>query len=159
MTTPAKTPPPVGDKNYQFTVSRAESAAFETDGLREEFAYRDLGVSDATHGEIHAHIIKAKHLNGGHNGLHRHVVDFQFAMVLEGWVSFFYADHGEIKYQKGDTVTVPGNTMHELRDYSEDLELLEITIPAIYDTVKQDGSHMPTPGQKERIGERVAGAK
>jgi hypothetical protein len=107
MTTPAKTPWPVGDKDYDFTVSRAEGAAYETDGLREEFAYRDLGVSDATHGEVHAHIIKAKHLNGGHNGLHRHVVDFQFAMVLEGWVSFFYADHGEITYQKGDTVTVP----------------------------------------------------
>jgi hypothetical protein len=49
--------------------------------------------------------------------------------------------------------------MHELREYSEDLVLLEITIPAIYDTVKQAGSHMPTPGQKERVGERVAGAK
>jgi quercetin dioxygenase-like cupin family protein len=159
MSVSANTPQPAGDKNYDFTVSRAEGAEFETDGLREEFRYRDLGVADATHGEVHAHIIKAKHLNGGHNGLHRHVVDFQFAMVLEGWVSFFYADHGEIVYKKGDAVTVPGDTMHELREYSDDLELLEITIPAIYDTVKQDGSHMPTPGQKERIGERVAGAE
>lgn len=159
MTTPANTPKPVGDKDYDFTVSRADGAEFEPDGLREEFVYRDLGVADATRGEVHAHIIKAKHLKGGHNGLHRHVVDFQFAMVLEGWVSFFYADHGEIVYKKGDAVTVPGDTMHELREYSDDLELLEITIPAVYETVKKDGSHMPTPGQKERIGERVAGAE
>jgi len=147
-----------GDKDYDFTVSRAEGADYETDGLREEFTYRDLGVADATGGDIHAHITKAKHLNGGHNGLHRHVVDFQFAMVLEGWVSFFYKDHGEITYRKGDTVTVPGNTMHELREYSEDLELLEITVPAVYETVKEDGSHMPTPGQKARIEERTGGA-
>ena len=143
----------------RFTVSRASEDAYETDGLREEFVYRDLGAADATHGAFHAHIIKARHLRGGHNGLHRHVVDFQFALVLEGWVSFFYADEGEIVYRKGDAVTVPGGMLHELRDYSEDLALLEITSPAVYDTVREDGSRMPTPGQKERIGERVAAAR
>ena len=143
----------------RFTVSRASEGAFETDGLREEFVYRDLGTADATDGALHAHIIKARHLRGGHNGLHRHVVDFQFALVLEGWVSFFYADRGEIVYRKGDAVTVPGGMLHELREYSEDLELLEIASPAIYDTVREDGSRMPTPGQKERIGERLAAAR
>ncbi len=143
-------------RDRSLTVSRAADGAFETDGLREEFVYRDLGAADATHGGVHAHIIKARHLRGGHNGLHRHIVDFQFAMVLEGWVSFFYDGHGEILYRKGDAVTVPGGLLHELRDYSEDLELLEITSPAIYDTIREDGSRMPTPGQKERIGERLA---
>lgn len=158
MTATADRPTP-GGTNYDFTVSRADGADYETDGLREEFVYRDLGVADATHGDMHAHIIKAKHLEGGHNGLHRHVVDFQFAMVLEGWVSFFYKDRGEITYRKGDAVTIPGNTLHELREYSEDLELLEITMPAIYETVRQDGSSMPTPGQKARIGERIDAAE
>lgn len=143
-------------RTERFTVSRAKRAEYETDGLREEFLYRDLGVADATDGTVHAHIIKAKHLNGGHNGMHFHVVDWQFAMVLKGWVTFFYKDHGLIKYEAGDAVTVPGGTLHELRDYSEDLELLEITIPAVYDTVKADGTKMPTPGQKQRIEERSA---
>lgn len=152
-TTPVSAPP----KTSRFVVSRAEGADYETDGLREEFAYRDLGVADATEGTVHAHIIKAKHLNGGHNGLHRHVVDWQFAMVLQGWVTFFYEEHGLIKYGPGDAVTVPGNTLHELRDYSEDLELLEVTIPAVYDTIRADGSAMPTPGQKQRIQENAGG--
>lgn len=143
----------------RLTVSRAAGAAYETDGLREEFVYRDLGAADATGGEVHAHIVKAKHLRGGHNGMHRHVVGFQFAMVLEGWVSFFYEGHGEIVYRKGDAVTVPGGLLHELRDYSADLELLEIASPAIYDTVRENGEKMPTPGQKARIGERIAGAQ
>lgn len=141
--------------DYHFTVRRAEDAEFETDGLREEFVYRDLGVADATNGDIHAHLVRAKHLKGGHNGLHRHVVGFQFALILQGWVSFRYEGQGELRYEKGDAVTIPGNTLHELLEYSEDLELLEITMPAVYETVKADGSSMPTPGQKARIAERT----
>ncbi|MBL27846.1 MAG: cupin [Rhodospirillaceae bacterium] len=142
--------------DYKFVVSRAKGAEYETDGLREEFVYRDLGFADATLGNCHAHIIKAKHLHGGHNGLHRHVVNWQFAMVLKGWVSFYYRDRDEeIRYEEGDAVTIPGNTLHELREYSEDLELLEITSPAVYDTIKEDGTSMPTPGTKVRIDERV----
>ena len=146
-------------QGYQFVVSRSSGAEFETDGLREEFAYRDLGLADATHGDFHAHIIKARHLDGGHNGLHRHVVNLQFAMVLKGWVSFYYAEHGEVRYEQGDAVTIPGNTLHELRDYSENLELLELTGPAVYNTVRQDGSAMATPGQKARIEERTSATK
>ena len=141
----------------RFVVNHAQGAVYETDGLREEFVYRDLGVADATGGTVHAHVIRARHLEGGHNGMHRHVVDWQFAMVLKGWVTFFYEDHGLIRYDAGDAVTIPGGTLHELRDYSSDLELLEITIPAVYDTVRADGSAMPTPGQKERIRERTGG--
>lgn len=151
---PAKEP-----QEYRFVVSRSKGAEFETDGLREEFVYRDLGLADATHGDFHAHIIKARHLEGGHNGLHRHLVGLQFAMVLKGWVSFFYAEHGEVRYEQGDAVTIPGKTLHELRDYSEDLELLELTSPAVYGTVREDGSEMATPGQKVRIEERTAAAK
>ena len=146
-------------EGYQFVVSRSEGAEFETDGLREEFVYRDLGLADATNGDFHAHIIKARHLNGGHNGLHRHLVGLQFAMVLKGWVSFYYAEHGEFRYEQGDAVTIPGDTLHELRDYSEDLELLELTRPAVYNTVREDGSEMATPGQKVRIDERTAVGK
>ncbi len=146
-------------KAYRFVVSRSKGAKFESDGLREEFAYRDLGLAEASHGKFHAHIIKAKHLDGGHNGLHRHVVDLQFAMVLKGWVSFYYAEHGEIRYGQGDAVTIPGKTLHELRDYSEDLELLELTSPAVYKTVREDGSEMATPGQKVRIEERTTAIK
>ena len=148
-----------GPEEYQFVVSRSEGAEYETDGLREEFVYRDLGLADASHGDFHAHIIKAKHLNGGHNGLHRHLVGLQFAMVLKGWVSFYYEKHGEFRYEQGDAVTIPGNTLHELRDYSEDLELLELTSPAVYKTVRKDGTEMATPGQKVRIEERTAAVK
>ena len=155
----AKSAPGKGAEKYRFVIGRSKGAEFETDGLREEFVYRDLGLADATHGEFHAHVIKAKHLNGGHNGLHRHAIGLQFLMVLKGWVSFRYVDQGVVRYEQGDAVTVPGNMLHELLDYSEDLELLELTSPAVYRTVREDGSDMPTPGQKVRIEERTAAAK
>jgi quercetin dioxygenase-like cupin family protein len=158
MSDPQKARLEAKPETFQFVVKRAEGAEYETDGLREEFVYRDLGTADATQGLVHAHIIKAKHLEGGHNGMHRHIVDVQFAMVLKGWVSFFYEDHGLIRYETGDAVTIPGGTLHELRDYSEDMELLEITMPAVYDTIKADGTTMPTPGQKVRIQERTTHA-
>ena len=49
MTADAAQKTPSG-KDYEFTVSRAEGAEYETDGLREEFVYRDLGVADASAG-------------------------------------------------------------------------------------------------------------
>jgi hypothetical protein len=33
--------------------------------------------------------------------------------------------------------------------------LLEMTSPAVYDTIKADGTAMPTPGQKARVHERT----
>jgi quercetin dioxygenase-like cupin family protein len=146
-------------QRYRLVIGRSKDAEFETDGLREEFVYRDLGLADATNGDFHAHIIKAKHLEGGHNGLHRHAIDLQFLMVLKGWVSFRYVDQGVVRYEQGDAVTVPGNTLHELLDYSDDLELLELTSPAVYKTAREDGSEMPTPGQKVRIEERTASVR
>ena len=33
-----------GAEKYRFVIGRSKGAEFETDGLREEFAYRDLGL-------------------------------------------------------------------------------------------------------------------
>src|SRR3546814_20007449 len=43
----------------KFVHAVADGAAFETDGLREFFQYRDLGIKDATDGRYHAHVIRA----------------------------------------------------------------------------------------------------
>src|SRR3546814_19497413 len=43
----------------KFVHAVADGAAFETDGLREFFQYRALGIKDATDGRYHAHVIRA----------------------------------------------------------------------------------------------------
>ncbi len=115
------------------TVSRAEGAHFE-EGLRAFFAYRDLGVRDATGGAFAAHVIRA--IPGRHAvpQWHTHDLGFQFVMVLKGWVRFQYEDIGEVTFHTGDTVVQPPMVKHREVDHSDDLELLELVSPAVFDT-------------------------
>ena len=104
-------------------------------GLRGFFEYRDLGISDATDGKVNAHVIRAitGHEKDG-SGLHFHNLDFQMVYILKGWVIFKYENEGEFKLKKGDCVhQIPG-IKHEEIEHSEDLEMLEITMPADFET-------------------------
>lgn len=115
------------------TVSRAEGAVFEQ-GLRAFFAYRDLGVRQATGGAFGAHVIRAVPGTGPKPHWHTHDLGFQLVYVLRGWVSFEYEDIGEVTFRPGDAVLQPPMVRHREIAHSEDLELLEITSPADFAT-------------------------
>jgi len=116
------------------TVSRAEGAVFDA-GLRAFFAYRDLGVRDATAGAFAAHVIRAVPGEGPKPQWHTHALGFQLVMVLRGWVSFEYEDIGEVTLRAGDTVLQPPLLRHREIAHSDDLEMLEVTAPAEFATV------------------------
>ena len=44
--------------NWDFSLNKAANAVW-TEGLREIFEYRDLGIKEATKGDYIAHIVKA----------------------------------------------------------------------------------------------------
>lgn len=115
------------------TVSRAEGAVYD-EGLRAFFAYRDLGVRAATGGAFAAHVIRA--IPGRHAvpQWHTHDLGFQFVYVLRGWVRFEYEDIGEVTFNPGDTVLQPPMVKHRELAHSEDLELLEIVSPGLFET-------------------------
>ena len=46
-------------KNQAFTISHADSSAFEGAGLRSFFEYRHMGIPAATQGKFGAHVIRA----------------------------------------------------------------------------------------------------
>jgi quercetin dioxygenase-like cupin family protein len=115
------------------TVSRAGGASFDQ-GLRAFFAYRDLGVSHATGGAFGAHVIRAVPGTGAAPQWHTHDLGFQFVYVLRGWVTFTYEDIGEVTFRPGDSVLQPPMVRHVEVAHSEDLELLEITSPAVFET-------------------------
>jgi quercetin dioxygenase-like cupin family protein len=115
------------------TVSRAEDATFDT-GLRAFFAYRDLGVKQATGGAFGAHVIRAVPGTGAAPQWHTHDLGFQFVYVLRGWVTFTYEDIGEVTFRPGDSVVQPPRVRHVEVAHSDDLELLEITSPAAFET-------------------------
>lgn len=115
------------------TVTHARDAAFDG-GLRAFFAYRDLGIRDATGGAVGAHVIRAVPGEGAKPGWHMHDLSFQMVYVLRGWVEFEYDDIGLVRLEAGASVYQPPRIRHREVRHSDDLEMLEITAPAEFET-------------------------
>ncbi len=115
------------------TVSHTADGRFET-GLRAFFAYRDLGIREATGGAYAAHVIKAVPGEASQPLWHTHELDFQMVFVLKGWVRFDYEDIGQVTLQAGDSVMQPPRIRHREIAHSDDMELLEITSPGEFRT-------------------------
>lgn len=127
----------MADNAFSFATSYAKDATFK-DGLRDFLEYRDLGVAGATKGQYRAHIIRAKKgasTDGLHTtGLHRHQLDFQMIYILKGWMRFTYEGQGEHTFGPGDCCLQPPGIVHNEIECSDDVELLEITSPAHYES-------------------------
>lgn len=119
-----------------FSASHLRNAVFKDGGLRSFFVYRDLGINDATKGRVMAHIVRAKSPHDGSGGWHRHTLDFQMYYVIKGWIKFRYEGAGEVLAEAGSCVHQPPGIRHIELGHSDDLELLEITLPAEFDTAE-----------------------
>jgi quercetin dioxygenase-like cupin family protein len=117
----------------QFCVSHLKDARFER-GLRSFFEYRDLGVEAATQGVVVAHVIRAVPGTGFSSQAHLHETQFQLVYVLKGWMEFEYEGQGVVRLEAGDSVYQPPNIRHRELGHSDDLELLEIVMPADFKT-------------------------
>ena len=122
----------------RIAVSHHRDEDFKADGLRAYAAYRDLGIADATAGLARAHVIR---LIGPCNPaevskLHFHDVEFQMVYVLKGWVKTYMEGQGETLMNVGSAWTQPPRVRHMILDYSDDVELLEIILPADFRTVE-----------------------
>ena len=122
----------------RIAVSHHREEDFKTDGLRAYAKYRDLGISAATHGLAQAHVIR---LQGPCDPaevskLHYHDVEFQMVYVLKGWVKTYMDGQGEILMKEGSAWTQPPKIKHMILDYSDDVELLEVILPAEFKTVE-----------------------
>jgi quercetin dioxygenase-like cupin family protein len=115
------------------TISHARDADWDA-GLRQFFAYRDLGVADATQGRVGAHVIRARGASDAPGERHHHTLDFQLVYVLRGWVDFAYDGAGRVRLEAGSSVVQPPGIRHAELAHSADLEMLEITLPAQFST-------------------------
>ncbi|PWC35469.1 cupin domain-containing protein [Azospirillum sp. TSO22-1] len=118
----------------RFTVSHADDSAFRHDGLRPFFEYRDLGIREATGGMVGAHVIRARPGEESPGVRHTHALQFQMVYVLKGWVKFAYEGQGEVTLRAGSCVHQPPGIRHAEIAHSDDLEMLEITLPAEFET-------------------------
>ena len=122
----------------RIAISHHRDEDFKADGLRTYAQYRDLGIADATHGLAQAHVIR---LIGPCNPaevskLHFHDVEFQMVYVLKGWVKTYMEGQGETLMKEGSCWTQPPRIKHLIMDYSDDVELLEVILPAEFKTVE-----------------------
>jgi len=115
----------------KLSIVHAEDSEFVGDGLRKCFEYRDLGIKAATDGNYHAHVIRAVDQEEDGIGLHRHnEIEFQMVYILKGWMRFWYEGEGEVVAKQGTCILQPPAVKHDVLEWSDDLELLEITSPA-----------------------------
>jgi mannose-6-phosphate isomerase-like protein (cupin superfamily) len=122
----------------RIAISHHRDEDFKADGLRAYAQYRDLGIVEASGGLARAHVIR---LIGPCNPaevskLHFHDVDFQMVYVLKGWVKTYMEGQGETLMQQGSAWTQPPRVKHLIMDYSDDVELLEVILPAEFKTVE-----------------------
>ena len=122
----------------RIAISHYRDEDFKADGLRTYAKYRDLGVAEASSGVARAHVIR---LIGPCDPdvvskLHFHDVDFQMVYVLKGWVKTYMEGVGETMFQTGSSWTQPSRIKHLIMDYSDDVELLEVILPADFKTVE-----------------------
>lgn len=122
-----------------FTVSHLHEDDFKRDGLRPYALYRELGIASATNGLCQAHVIRLiPPCTDEVRVRHTHQAELQLVYVLKGWMKNEFEGHGEQMMSAGSCWLQPPGIKHTVLDYSADLEVLEIIVPADFKTIEVD---------------------
>jgi hypothetical protein len=136
---PAKSAKPAAPRRpkQSFNVSHPRDDDFEG-GLRRYAKYRDLGMAKATGGMVQAHVIRfvPPCLPEEVSKLHLHDVELQMVYVLKGWIETELEGQGAHVMRAGSCWLQPPKIKHKVLNYSDDCEVLEIVLPAEFDTVE-----------------------
>jgi quercetin dioxygenase-like cupin family protein len=65
---------------------------------------------------------------------HLHRTEFQLVYVLKGWIEFEYEGQGRVRLEAGSCVHQPPGIRHRELGHSDDVELLEVVLPADFVT-------------------------
>jgi hypothetical protein len=124
-------------KKQTFVASHLSANAFES-GLRRYAKYRDLGIAAATNGLVRAHVIQfvPPFVPAEVSKQHYHNVQFQMVYVLKGWMKSEFEGQGAITMREGSCWIQPPKIKHTVLGYSDDCEVLEIILPADFETVE-----------------------
>jgi quercetin dioxygenase-like cupin family protein len=123
-------------RRQKFTFSHHREEDLDQ-GLRSYAKYRDLGLAPATGGMVQAHVIRMLQPFRPEevSTPHYHDVDFQMVYVLKGWMTTEFEGEGTHTFYAGSCWIQPPKIKHTVLSYSDDCELLEIVLPADFETV------------------------
>ncbi len=126
------------DARPRVALSQLKTSTWEKRGLRGFLEYRDLGVAEVTEGRFGANVARALHAHhpGQDAPLHYHELGFHFSYILKGWMRTYMDGVGEVVLHAGDCITYEGAINQAHVEYSDDYEVLQITMPAEFSTVQ-----------------------
>ena len=129
-------PLPVAQARTTLKLSEAEGATWRVDGPRDNVRWRDLGTAESTGGLVgmrHSRMVKPFEVE---TGWHWHDMDAHIVYVLKGWIKFRYDGVKEpVVVKAGACLSQPAGVVHNVVGYSDDLELIEINLPAVHASV------------------------
>jgi mannose-6-phosphate isomerase-like protein (cupin superfamily) len=146
LTTPdaAALPEQLPSFESEFVLTRAGGTAGEG---RAGMMYRDLIPSRLGGRYIASHITIP---DGGPvaDWVHFHRLAFQMILVRRGWVRVVYQDQGEpFVMNEGDFVLQPPEIRHRVLESSPGLEVVEISAPALHETLADHELSLPNRAQ------------
>ena len=107
--------------------------------------YRDL-IPDRLGGSIIASHIRIPDGGPVPDMVHYHTVGFQLIYCYRGWVDLVYEDQGPpFRLSAGDCVIQPPEIRHRVLVASDNVEVIEIGVPAEHVTTIDHDMDLPTP--------------
>jgi quercetin dioxygenase-like cupin family protein len=114
--------------------------------------YRDL-IPDRLGGSIIASHIRIPDGGPVPDMVHYHTVGFQLIFCYKGWVDLVYEDQGEpFRLHAGNCVIQPPEIRHRVLFASDNIEVIEIGVPAEHVTTIDHDMELPNgPANPERV--------
>ncbi len=130
--------------DHAFAVRRLADEAPWVVG-RAGMEYRDL-IPDRLGGAIIASHIRIPDGGPVPDMVHYHSVGFQLIFCYRGWVDLVYEDQGEpFRLHAGNCVIQPPEIRHRVLYASDNIEVIEIGVPAEHITTIDHDMELPTP--------------
>lgn len=125
----------LADAVSAFSLVTLESRPFAREAGKATTEYRDLGIADATQGRVLMKHTRAIAPFDKETGWHWHDMDAHIVFVIRGWVRFAYEGMAEpVTVEAGSCISQPTGVPHNVVGRSDDLEAIEINIPAEHGT-------------------------
>jgi quercetin dioxygenase-like cupin family protein len=116
-----------GQRFVHHKVDEAKWEPFRLDG----FEARDTGISDGTNGVAGVQVARR---SSGETGWSTHDSDILFTFVMEGTMVLEGEGRDPVPLGPGDAFVVPPGMAVRYADPSEDIELLEVSLPGVFAT-------------------------
>lgn len=148
---PLKEPLVMPDTVHSFVVRRLADQAPWVIG-RAGMHYRDL-IPDRLGGSIIASHIRIPDGGPVPDMVHYHTVGFQLIFCYRGWVDLVYEDQGEpFRLHAGNCVIQPPEIRHRVLYASDNIEVIEIGVPAEHVTTIDHEMELPNgPANPDRV--------